>query len=438
MRLAIVHNLGGGGAKRALYEQALRLQARGHALDLYVPATADETYLPLGSLCERVKVYGECVSPPAGGGGGSTGRRLFRRLFGSVAHDLVRDTVWTRRRELAADRMERLYEQIAADIDRGEYDLVYVHQCEVLLAPVPLFRGVRTAPTVFYCQDTLRRAFEWTIETTPEYDATPPPWPLRRRLGRVVTPLLAAWSDREAKRYINGVRAATRVLCNSLYSREAILRTTGVEPRVCYLGVDGDFFTPDPAIPREREVLSVGALRAEKRHDRVLDAVAWIPAERRPTLRIAGYAMGPDGHDFAECLQRAASKKGVTLRMDAGVTDDRLRDAYRRCAVVAFAPYLEPFGLVALEAMACGTPVVGVAEGGLRESIQDGITGLLTGSDPAEIAAALDAVLSDPALAARLGKQGRESVCERWTWERSVDRLEMLFGDALAGRVAAG
>ena len=106
------------------------------------------------------------------------------------------------------------------------------------------------------------------------------------------------------------------------------------------------------------------------------------------------------------------------------VIDEGLRDAYRRAAVVAFAPVLEPFGFIPLEAVARETPVVGVREGGLREAVQDGVTGVLTDRGAEEFAGAIDRLLGDPALASRLAAEGRRQVLARWTCQRSVDELE--------------
>jgi glycosyltransferase involved in cell wall biosynthesis len=85
---------------------------------------------------------------------------------------------------------------------------------------------------------------------------------------------------------------------------------------------------------------------------------------------------------------------------------------------------MEPFGLVPLEAMACGTPVVGVQEGGVQESILHKHTGLLVDRDPVQFAAAVQNLLSNPALASEYGRNGREHVLRHWTWDQSVAALE--------------
>ena len=436
MNIALFHNFGASGAKRALYEHARNLYARGHRLSLYVPsASLDAEYLSLAPFCEAI--YEAAQTPPspvsgAANSGEGRARRAFRRLFGSAAHDMIRDLMGTRRRERTANALAAIYARMGADMARNGHDLIYAHLCSVFHVPTPLFRAICAVngPAIaFYCQDTLRTGTEWPLSAAPEYDLKASTSLQRRRLGRFVTPIWQRWQERQEENYETGVRIADLTIVNSFYSREGVLRTTGISPRVCYLGVDSAFFRPDPILMREREVLSVGALRPEKRHEFVLEAVAQIPQERRPRLRIIGYEWNR-GEGYADRLSAQAKAQGVELIVETEVTDARLREAYQRCAAVAFAPYLEPFGLVTLEAMACGTPVVGVAEGGLRESVREGETGLLTDRVPAEFGAALDAIVNDSERAAQMGAQGRADVCRNWTWERSTDQLEKCFSAA--------
>jgi glycosyltransferase involved in cell wall biosynthesis len=92
--------------------------------------------------------------------------------------------------------------------------------------------------------------------------------------------------------------------------------------------------------------------------------------------------------------------------------------------VLAYAPRLEPFGFAPLEASACGLPVVAVAEGGMRETVIDGVNGLLCDPDTQAMANVLQRLLDDPTFAKRLGANGRALVQEHWSLEAAVDRLE--------------
>ena len=94
---------------------------------------------------------------------------------------------------------------------------------------------------------------------------------------------------------------------------------------------------------------------------------------------------------------------------------------------------LEPFGFAPLEANACGAPVVAVAEGGVRETVRDGLNGFLVDDEPDAIARAMDRLLSDPKLAKSMGERACEYVQREWNVERGVDRLEAYLLRVVGG-----
>ncbi|HYF63604.1 MAG TPA: glycosyltransferase, partial [Herpetosiphonaceae bacterium] len=100
----------------------------------------------------------------------------------------------------------------------------------------------------------------------------------------------------------------------------------------------------------------------------------------------------------------------------------------------AYAPHLEPFGLAPLEANACGAPVVAAAEGGVRETVLDGVSGLLVEPTVAALSGGIGRLRSDPAYAAELGRRGRERVLGMWTNEHAIDRLEAHLAQVLEQR----
>jgi glycosyltransferase involved in cell wall biosynthesis len=106
------------------------------------------------------------------------------------------------------------------------------------------------------------------------------------------------------------------------------------------------------------------------------------------------------------------------------VPDETLVQRYNQAQVVLYAPQDEPFGLVPLEAMACETPVIGIAEGGVRETVIDGETGRLLPRSGPVWAAAIAELLADAPERDRLGRQGRQQVLSNWTWEEAAARVE--------------
>jgi glycosyltransferase involved in cell wall biosynthesis len=108
-------------------------------------------------------------------------------------------------------------------------------------------------------------------------------------------------------------------------------------------------------------------------------------------------------------------------------------DILNRARLMVYAPRLEPFGYAPLEANACELPVVAVAEGGLRETIVDGVNGLLVEGTPDALADAIARIRSDESYARRLGRNGRQLVLERWSWEAAINRLEARMVEAVQG-----
>jgi glycosyltransferase involved in cell wall biosynthesis len=214
--------------------------------------------------------------------------------------------------------------------------------------------------------------------------------------------------------------AATRVVTNSCFMRESLYRVYGIAPAVSYHGVDAERFRP-LGLDRAEFVLSVGMLTPAKGFDFVIRSLGLIDSSWRPHLIIvSNFRL----EEEARYLESLAGEFGVALEFRTMVSDEELVRLYNLALCTVYAPVLESFGLVPLESMACGTPVVGIREGGVRETVVDGITGLLADRDEGEFAQAVATLVDDSSLRERYGRQGREHVAERWTWDRSVASLE--------------
>jgi glycosyltransferase involved in cell wall biosynthesis len=172
----------------------------------------------------------------------------------------------------------------------------------------------------------------------------------------------------------------------------------------------------------------VGELSPRKGFAFLVDALGRIPETERPGLRLACNTVQPDERARVE---RRARKLGVRLTIRVGLTTEALVNEYASAAFCVYAPHDEPFGLVPLEAMACGTAVVAVDEGGVRESVVHGRTGVLVSRDAQAFAKAIGALWHDPSRAAELGRQGRAHVKAIWTWERSSAAIEAQLRGAI-------
>jgi glycosyltransferase involved in cell wall biosynthesis len=133
-----------------------------------------------------------------------------------------------------------------------------------------------------------------------------------------------------------------------------------------YPPVDTAFYRPEPAVAPERFLLAVSALVPYKRLDVAIRAAARV----RMPLTIVG--RGPE----EARLRGIAGAAGADVTFAGWLSDEEIRDRYRRCRAVVM-PGVEDFGMVPVEAQACGRPVVALGEGGALDSVVDGVTGIL-------------------------------------------------------------
>jgi glycosyltransferase involved in cell wall biosynthesis len=216
------------------------------------------------------------------------------------------------------------------------------------------------------------------------------------------------------------------------------LRAPPARTRIIYGGADPVRYAPDPGQAR-RGVLFVGRLTPHKGVDRLIEALP-----KGSQLRLVGstgHDRGLPERDYPRLLRRLAL--GRDVEFIGAAADGELPGLYRSASVLAM-PSVERtcygrqirvselLGLVALEAMASGTPVVASRVGGLAEVVEDGVTGFLV--PPEDVGALherLDQVLKDEALARRLGANGRERVLERFTWTRVAERCLEAYSPTL-------
>lgn len=102
---------------------------------------------------------------------------------------------------------------------------------------------------------------------------------------------------------------------------------------------------------------------------------------------------------------------------------------YNESLVVLSLSRYDTFGLVPLESMACGVPVIALNVAGYRETVIDNKTGFLVDFEPEKIAEKIMCFIQDPQLSKKMGKEGRKSVEQSWTWKKQINHLEKLLID---------
>jgi glycosyltransferase involved in cell wall biosynthesis len=220
---------------------------------------------------------------------------------------------------------------------------------------------------------------------------------------------------------IRNAKGFSRILVNSLFSRESILRAYGMESDVCYLGIDSDRF---PAVNgrREPQMISVGLLYFGKGAERALKAIASIPKLQRPRLLWIGNGADPQ---YLHDIKRLAEDLEVNFVFKNHVDESTLISDLQQSFAMIYTPRLEPFGYVPLEANLCGLPVVGIAEGGVRETIIDGVNGFLAPTaDSERLGNIVKQLMENVAETEELRRRGREHVINAWAIDKATQRLE--------------
>jgi len=271
------------------------------------------------------------------------------------------------------------------------------------LALPPRSRVERRPPLVatYHALGTVKRRHQGAADTSPRERVK-----AEARLGRVADAIIATCSDE--------VRELERL---------------GIPPssvRVVPCGVDAEMFAPgatSPVVPprtHRRRLVSVGRLVERKGVDLAVRALVELPDAE---LVIAG---GPDAEELendpeAVRLTALARSLGVADRvlLLGRVAHEDVPALLCSADVVVATPWYEPFGIVPVEAAACGVPVVGAAVGGLLDTVLDGVTGrLVPPRDPAALAIAVRELLAHPERATAYGEAARKRVLDRYTWER--------------------
>ncbi len=381
MRIGLLHpELGLGGAERLVVDAAVELERRGHQVVMFT-AVHDRARAFPETLRMDVRVHGAFL--PA---------RIAGRMQASCT----------------ALRLAWLATRVAAE----RLDVVV---CDLVPYAVPLLKALGRAPVVYYCHY--------------------PDQLLAEAPRRGLYALYRAPLDRLE---VPAMRAADRVLVNSRFTA-GVLAGLGCAAEVVYPGVDVEAYAGVPAAPSGGDVVLLGIARFDPRKNLPLaiDALAELRASApaafsRARLHLAGGIdpSRPEGEQLARDLEARAAALGLGDR----VVFHRSPSEHERMALLARARCVvhtaldEHFGLVPIEAMAAGRPVVAVAAAGPLETVVDGETGYLCAPTARAFAGALAKLIEEPETADRLGRAGRLRARDRFS--------RRAFGDALDGVLA--
>ena len=245
--------------------------------------------------------------------------------------------------------------------------------------------------------------------------------------------VLSSWIEKTV------VETADRVIAVSHKMRDDILAHFQADPArvvVIHNGIDPDRFRRTEArdhLERLRVktpyVLFVGRVTDQKGIFHLVEAAKHLPAG----VQLVLFASAPDTPEIEERLRRTVATMSNVRWINEMVKHEVVVQLYSHAAVFCCPSVYEPFGIINLEAMACETPVVASAVGGILEVVVDGETGLLVPpGNPDALAAALTQLLNDPDTRQRMGQAGRRRVEAQFSWASVAERTERVYADAIA------
>ena len=396
LKIAIFHNLPKSGAIKALHDNLKFFKSEGHYIDVYSFDFFDDTFMSLSEVSDNIFIY-------------HLKKNKFRNFSINLIKKIFPNINPISNRYYKYSDFEKLQKEIAEEIDSKEYDIVFVEH-ENLFTMTPAFLKYVKTPAVFYCQEPFRKNEKILLK-------------LNNHKPTLLNKIFARIDQKYINLDIEYAQFAKHILVNSYFSHETLLRIYGMNSKVSYLGIDTDIFFPQD-LPRKDYILSVGVLMPHKGFDFIINAVSEIDIAIRPKLVIVSYHVV---ESWKERIIKLAKEKNVDLEILEEISFEELVRIFNETKLFVFGSYLEPFGLVSLESLACGTPVVAVKEGGIREIVQHGSNGFLSDRDEKMFAEYITKILENQKLWDEFSQNGIDYVNNFWTLKHSGQRLQDHF-----------
>lgn len=310
-------------------------------------------------------------------------------------------------------RLPTILSRLATIIQREDIDIVLFHSIPTPYWTVPLKQMTSETRYVWYAHDP--NAYlnsPGKIQDVPN--------PLRTGM-KMSLPLL-----KKLDRWIISNQVDS-IIANSQFTECMICDSYDVYSTVIYPGIDvGRFDQLSPTVGRT--IFTVGQLNKYKNFDMIIRAFADLnkKIESSMSLEVAGTG------SYKQQLEEIAIEEGIDdqVKFLGYLSDSELVSRYAKAMVTVYLPENEPFGLVPVESMAAGTPVIAVDSGGIKETVEDGKTGLLLSTaSEMELSNALWELFNSPELCESMGTAGRERVRSTFSIQHTAGQLADFFLD---------
>lgn len=267
------------------------------------------------------------------------------------------------------------YKKVAKIIDKRSYDIVLVHSDRWTESPF-MFRFLKT-PNVYHCHELLRIAYEKSLEFNKDVF-------ILKKLYEKTTRIIRKRIDKK------NAQCAGNIITSSVYIKNKVEDAYHRRATALKVGVDTNTFKPAKSI--KNKILFIGGRADYKGYDTFGKISKLVGKKHRHRFVELGYG---DGEVKIE-------------------NDYDLAKIYSGSICTLCLARQEPYGLIPLESMACGTPVLAVNEGGYRETVVNGVTGFLLTREPRLFSAKINQMIDDAKLVEKIGEKAREHIIKNF------------------------
>ena len=355
MKIAVFHNVPPGGAKRTILEE-LKYLSKRHIVDLYEISPIHPSVMELSHYCNKNINISFSVKNTLPG--------ILNRLFKDFKVYI---------------NLRFIHKSIAKMINNGGYDIALVHPDGYIEAPY-LLKYIKI-PSIYFCHEPLRIAYDkrFIFNKKVAY---------YKYIYEIFIRKLKKYSD------FQNVKSADMIITASNFVKESVKIYYKRNSTLCYLGVDNIIFHQYKN--KSNQLLFIGNKNKFEGYDLAINILNILNKSYVFKLKVLDFKNQRSNISDDNNLAKEYSKSLVTLCLDYG----------------------EPFGLKAIESMACGTPVIAVNEGGYKESVIDGVTGYLLARDPKLFSDKITLLYKNIKLYKKMSNDCVSYVEKNWSWEK--------------------
>ncbi|WP_435355247.1 glycosyltransferase family 4 protein [Emticicia sp. SJ17W-69] len=405
MKIAIWHNLPSGGGSRALNYHINGLHQRNHYIEIWSNSPDADGFMqiPMGIKVHQIPLI-------------RNKKISFRDKIKSVFFEKDQNIL----------DMEAHCQRCADEINNGDFDVLFANSC--FYYAVPFIAKYIKIPKVLY----LGEPFRFFYESLPRLVWEAPRGVAGQLFRRSYwLPILEdLWVERKNRVQLREERknyeAFDKVLVNSIYSAESCLKAYGSPAEVCYLGIDSSIFKENQ-IASSDYVIGLGNFYINKNPRLAIEALAEMKQNKPKLIWVANMV----DKAYSQEMSELAQKLNVNFEIKTLVNDEELVCLLSNALCMIYTSQLEPFGFAPLEANACGTPVIALQEGGVKETIIDGKNGFLSNRNPQKIAKYLDFLAQNKDLREEMGIFAAQYVRTEWTLEKCTNNIENALESVL-------